>query len=124
MMILLLWYCYYYNFDDIARENIKEYNPNRPQIPEHPYRMLIIGGSGSGKRPTLPNVISHQLDIDKIYLYAKDPSEAKYQLLTEKHEGVALRYCNGSRAFIKYSSDMDDTYENIEEYNPKRNAKY
>ena len=85
--------------------------------------MLIIGGSGSGKRNALPNVISHQLDIDKICLYAKDPSEAKYQLLTEKHEGAALRFCNGSRAFIKYSNDMDDTYENIEEYNPNKKRK-
>ena len=67
------------NFDDVTKENIKEHSPNWPQIPEHPYRILIIGGSGSGKTNSLFNLINQQPDIDKIYLYAKDPFEAKYQ---------------------------------------------
>ena len=66
------------NFDNVTKENIKEHNPNCPQNPDHPYRIFIIGGSGSGKRNLLFNLISHHPDIDKIYLYAKDTYEAKY----------------------------------------------
>ena len=72
------------NFDDVTKENIKECNLNWPQIPDHPYRILIIGGFGSGKANSLFNLINQQLDIDKTYLYAKDPYEAKYQFLTDK----------------------------------------
>ena len=61
------------NFDDVTKENIKEHNPNWPQIPDHPHIILITGGSESGKTNPLFNVINHQPDIDKIYLYAKDP---------------------------------------------------
>ena len=61
------------NFDDVIKENTKEHNPNWPQIPDHPYRILITGGSGSGKIISLFNLTSQQPDIDKIYLYAKDP---------------------------------------------------
>ena len=46
------------NFDDVTKENIKEHNPNWPQIPDHPYRILIIGGSGSGKTNSLLNLIN------------------------------------------------------------------
>ena len=72
------------NCDDVINENIKEYNPNWPQILDHPYRILIIGGSGSGKTNSLFNLINYQPDIDKMYLYVKDPYEAKYQLLINK----------------------------------------
>ena len=61
------------NFDDVIKDNIKEHNPNWPQIPNHPYRILIIGASRSGKTNSLFNLLNHQSDIDKIYLYAKDP---------------------------------------------------
>ena len=67
------------NFDDAVKENIKELNPNWPQILDHPYRILIIRGSRSGKTNSLFNVLNQQPDIDKIYLYAKDLFEAKYQ---------------------------------------------
>ena len=61
------------NFDDYAKENKTEHNLKRPYIPHHPYRILIIGGLGSGKTNALLNLISNRPDIDKIYLYAKDP---------------------------------------------------
>ena len=60
----------------VTKETIKEHT-NWPQIPDHLYRILIIGGSGSGKTNSLFNLISHQQGIDKMYLYVKDPYEAK-----------------------------------------------
>ena len=77
------------NFDDATKENINEHNSNCLQISDHPYRILIIGGSGSGKIYSLFNLISQHSDIDKIYLYAKGPYEAKYQLLINKRECTA-----------------------------------
>ena len=65
------------NFDDVTKVKIKEHNPNWPQIPDYPYRILTIGGSRSGKKMHLFNVINHKLYTDKIYLYTKDPYEAK-----------------------------------------------
>ena len=67
------------NFDDVVKENIKEYNPDWPQIPDHPYRILLIGGSGSGKTNSLFNLINQQPDTDKIYFYAKDSYEDSYE---------------------------------------------
>ena len=69
------------NFDDYVSENKTEHNLNWPYIPDHPYRILIIGSSSSGKTDVLLNLINKQPDIDKIYLYAKDLYEDKYQLL-------------------------------------------
>ena len=66
------------------------------------------------------DLINHEPDIDKIYFYAKDPSEAKYQLLINKR---GLKYLNDPKAFIEYSNDMDDIYKNIEEYNPNKKRK-
>ena len=76
------------NFHDVKKENIKEHNPNGPQIPYYPYRILIVRQSGSGKRNWLFNLISHEPNIDKIYLYAKDIREVKYQLLINKREST------------------------------------
>ena len=90
---------------------------NWPYIPDHPYRILIIGGSGSGKWNALLNLIISQPDIDKIYLYAKYPYEAKYQYLINKRENVGLKHYDDLKAFIEYSNDMQDVYKNIEEYN-------
>ena len=98
------------NFDDVVKENIKENNPNWPQIPDHPYRILIIGGSGSGKTNSLFNLINNQSDIDKIYLYAKGPNEAKYQFLIKKLEDVGTKHFNDSKAFIDFSNNMVDIY--------------
>ena len=76
------------NFDDYTNENIIEHNSKWPYILDHPYRILIIGGSGSGKIKALLNLINNQPDIDKIYLYAKDLYEAKYQYLINKREST------------------------------------
>ena len=72
------------NFDDYVNENKTKHNKNWQYNPDHPYRILIIGGSGSGKTNVLLNLIENQPDIDKIYFYAKDPYEAKYQYLINK----------------------------------------
>ena len=77
------------NLDDYTNENKAEHNPKWPYILDHPYQILIIGGSGSEKTNVLLNVINNQPDTDKIYLYVKDPYEAKYQYLIEKREKVS-----------------------------------
>ena len=79
------------NFDDYVNEHKTEHNKNWPYTPDHPYRILIIGGSGSGKTNVLLNLIKSQPDIDKIYLYAKDPYDAKYQYLIKIREKVGLQ---------------------------------
>ena len=66
------------NFDDYANENKTGHNLKWPYILDYPYRILIIGGSGSGKTNALLNLINNQLDIYKLYSYAKDPYEVKY----------------------------------------------
>ena len=71
------------NFDDIINEN-KTKHKNWPYVPNHPYRILIIGGSRSGKTNVLLKLIENQPYINKIYLYAKDPYESKYQYLINK----------------------------------------
>ena len=85
------------------KENMKEHNPNWPQIPDHPYRISIIRGSRSGKTNffSLFILISHQPDIDKIDLYAKDPYKAKYQFLINKLESTGLNNFNDLKAFIE-----------------------
>ena len=105
------------NFDDYANENKTEHNRNWPYIPDHPYRILIIGGSGSGKTNLLSNLIENQPYIDKIYLYAKDPYQSKYQYLINKRESVGINHFNDPKAFIEYSNDMHDVYKNIDDYN-------
>ena len=67
------------NFDDYVNENRTEHNRNWPCIPDTLCRILIIGGSGSGKTNVLLKSIENQPDIRKIYLYAKNPYEEKYQ---------------------------------------------
>ena len=78
------------NFDNYTYENKIEHNPKWPHIPDHAYRILIVGGSGSGKTNALLNLINNQPDIDKKYLYAKDPYKGKYQYLINKLEKVGL----------------------------------
>ena len=108
----------------VIKENIKEHNRNCPQIPDHPYRILRIGGSGSGKANSLFYLINnHQPDIDKIYLYAKDSYETKYPFLIKKRKDVGTKHFNDSKHFVEYSNDMDDIYKNNGEYNTNKNRK-
>ena len=107
------------NFHGVAKENIKE----RLQIPNHPCRILIIGGSWSGKTNLLFNLISHQQDIGKIYLYDKDSYETKYQLITSKKYSTFSKHLNDSKAFIKYQNDMDDIYKNNEKKQSNKKRK-
>ena len=90
------------NFDDQANEKKTKHNLKRPYIPDWPYRILIMGGSASGKTNVLLNLINNQPDIDKIYLYDKDLYEAKYQLLINKAESTGLKHFNDPKAFIGY----------------------
>ena len=92
------------NYDDVMKENIKDHNPNWLQIPNNPYRILIIGGSGSGKTNALFNLIKIQDDddysiINKIYLHVKDPNETKYQNLIKRLEKNGLENLKDPEAF-------------------------
>ena len=111
------------NLDNIVNNNNEEHNENWPYIPDHPHRILIAGGSGSGKTNTLLSLINEQRDIDKIYLYAKDLSEPKYEHLIKNRENAGIKHLNDSKAFIEYSNAMNDVYQNIDNYNPNRNRK-
>ena len=93
-------------------------------IPDHLYRILIIGGSGSGEANALLNLIK-QDDIDKIYLYAKDLSEPKYELLIKKHKDAGIKHFNDPNTFIECSNTMDDVniVMIIDDYNPNRKTK-
>ena len=80
-------------------------------------------GSVSGKTDALLNLIKKQPNIDKIYLYAKDPYEAKYQFLINKRESTGLKNFNDLKPFIEYSNDMQDVYKNNDEHNIDKERK-
>ena len=89
------------NHDESVEIN---HNPNWPYIPDHPCRILIIGGSGSGNTNVSLNLIKHQRpEFDKNYLYIKDPFESNYQLLINRREKVGIK--------------------TLEDYNPKKKRK-
>ena len=107
------------NLDDIVSNNKKsslEHN-------DWPFRMLIIGPSGSGKTNTLLHLIEKFHPVDKIYIYAKDTDEKKYQYLINKREQVGIKNLNDPYVFIEYSNDMNDALEDINNYNENRDKK-
>ena len=101
------------NFDDVTKEYIKEHNIIWLQIPDPPIQKI-----GSWRF-----LISHQPDINKIYLYAENLYKGKYQLFINKQENTGLKHFNYSKAFIQYSNHMDNIYKNIEEYCPNKERK-
>ena len=105
------------NLDSITNENNKEHNKKWLYIPDHSYRILIIGSSGSRKTNTLRHLINEQNDIDKIYMYAKGLSEPKYEFLIKKCKKAGIKHLNDSNAFISCSNTMDDVYENKKNFN-------
>ena len=116
-----------FNLDNIANVNNKAHSKKWPFIPDHPYRVMIIGGFGSGKTNALLNLIKEQVDIDKIYLYAKDLSKLTHGFLIKKLEDAGTKQLNDPNAFIACSNTMDDIYENttqtVVDYNSNRKRK-
>ena len=105
------------NLDNVINKN----NENNDK--DWPFRMLIIGPSGSGKTNELlliQNLNYNNNPIDKIYLYAKDLSEPKYEFLINNREKAGIKKFSDSNAFIEYSNTMNDVFENIDDYNTKR----
>ena len=111
------------DLDSFTNKNNKERNEKWSYIPDHPYRILITGGSGSRKTNALINLINEQDDIDNIYLYAKDLSEPEYGFLIIKHKNARTKHLNDLNAFIECSNTMDHVYGNINDYNPSRKRK-
>ena len=104
------------NLYSITNVNNKKHNEKWPYIPDHSYRIIIIGGSGSGKTNAL---IYEQNDINKIYLYAIDLNESKYKYLIKQRENAGIKHLDNPNAFIECSNSMDD----IHDYNSSRRRK-
>ena len=85
--------------------------------------MLIVGPSASGKTNTLLHLINNLHPIDKIYSYAKDMHEPKYEYLINKREKSGIKNLNDPHAFIEYSDDMSDVLDDINNYNKNRDKK-
>ena len=104
------------NLDSITNENNKEHNKKWSYIPDHLYRILITGGSGSGKTNALLNLIQEQDDINKIYLHAKHLSKPKYEFLMKKCKDAGTKHFSEPNAFIECSNTMNNVYENMDDY--------
>ena len=97
------------NYDEPVEIN---HNPNWPSIPGHPYRILVIGGLGSGKIDVFLNLIKHQLqDVDKIHLYVRYPFKVKYQLLINGKKNIGIKELKNPKVFIDYSQTIYNVYE-------------
>ena len=105
------------NLDNIV-SNKKENKDNN-----WPFRILIIGPSGSGKTNTLLHLIINLHPIDKIYLYAKNIRETKYEYLINKREQAGIKNLNDPKAFTECSDYMDDVLDDINNYNKNRDKK-
>ena len=110
------------NFDDYTNKNIIEHDSKWPYIPDHPYRILIIGGSGSGKTNPLFNLINNQPDIDK-HIYMQRIHMKQNSRIINKREKVGLDHFDDPKAFIEYLNDIQDVHENINDYNPRKKRK-
>ena len=107
------------NLDNIVSNK----NMSSSEDSNWPFRMLIIGPSGSGKTNTLLHLINNLHPIDKIYLYAKDIHEPKYEYLINKREQAGIKNLNDPHAFVEYSDDMNDVLDDINNYNKNRDKK-
>ena len=108
----------------LGRGDQKDPLPIREQPRKSPSWIgLIIGGSGPGKKILLFSRINQQPDVDKIYLYAKNPYEAKYQFLIDKRKSTGLKHFNDSKAFIEYPDDVDNIYKTVKVYSPNKKLK-
>ena len=110
------------NFD-VTKESIKEHNLNWPEIPDHPYWMLIIGGSESEKTNSLFNLINHQPTKIKFIYKLKIDMKKNISFWLTKEKVLASSIFINPKAFLEYSSDMDDIYKSNEEYNPNKKHK-
>ena len=108
------------NLDNIVSNK----NTSSLEDNDWPFRMLIIKPSRSRKTNTLLHLINDLNPIDKIYLYAKDLHEPKYEYLINKREQVGIKNLNDPHAFIEYSDDMNDVLDDINSYNKNRDKKY
>ena len=107
------------NLDNIVSNK----NTSSSEHNHWPFRMLIMGPSGSGKTNTLLQLINDLHPIDKIYLYAKDLHEPKYEYLINKREQAGIKNLDDPNAFIEYSDDMNDVLDDINNYNKNRDKK-
>ena len=114
------------NLDNIASNKNQNKDTTGSSSSERnnwPFRMSIIGPSSSGKTNTLLHLINNLHPIDKIYLYTKDINEPKNEYLINKREQAGKKNLNDPHAFIKYSDDMDDVLDDINNYNKNRDKK-
>ena len=110
------------NFD-LVNNNIKNNNTNNIYSYTHPFRILIISPSGSGKTNLLRDIINEREDIDKIYLFARDLNEHKYELLINTRKKVGINHCNDENEFIESFDSMDYVFFNIDDFNIGRKRK-
>ena len=110
------------NLDDIV-SNKKNKDTSSSESNDWPFRMIIIGPSDSGKTNTLLHLTNNFHPIDKIYLYAKDTDEKKHQFLINKREQAGLKNLNDPYAFIEYANDMNNVFDNNDDYNKNRDKK-